>query len=193
MKAAWSDGTGSSAPKVLEDGRDGQQRLPPPGLTRARVTVLTPTSASGHRIDPDAMRRDRTGCSNRDFGAASTRTRVSSALTRHDRGELRSADPVRSSATQVADADAAAHMYNRVEEIRLSYMHCPSCGLSVRVRAPFLTVDRCPRCLARRGAVVSMVVTQHRSWPAPTDDAASAKSSTEDVPGDGDCEARASG
>lgn len=100
---------------------------------------------------------------------------------------------MRSSATQVADADPAADMYNRVEEIRLSYMHCPRCGLSVHVRATFLTFDRCPRCLARRGAVVSMVVTEHRSWPAPTDDAASAKSGTEDVPDEGDCEARASG
>jgi hypothetical protein len=28
-------------------------------------------------------------------------------------------------------------------------MHCPHCGLTVRLRAAFLTLDVCPRCLAR--------------------------------------------
>ncbi len=191
IKAAVSDGQ-LLRTEGAEGRREGQQRQPP-GLTTARVTVLTPTSGSGHRIHPDAMRRDRTGCSNRNFGTASTHTRVSSALTRHDRDELRCAEPLRSSATQSADASPAADMHNRVEEIRLSYIHCPNCGLSVHLRAPFLTFDRCPRCLARRGAVVSMVVTEHRSWPAPTDDAASSKSGTEDVPDEGDCDARAPG
>jgi hypothetical protein len=41
-------------------------------------------------------------------------------------------------------------------ESDLSYMHCPSCGLSVHIRAHYLTLDRCPRCLARRGAIVTM-------------------------------------
>lgn len=28
----------------------------------------------------------------------------------------------------------------------MSYLACDACGLSVRMRAPFLDVDRCPRC-----------------------------------------------
>jgi hypothetical protein len=63
----------------------------------------------------------------------------------------------------------------------MSYLHCPRCGLSVRLRAPFLTLDCCPRCLARRGTIVSMRLSEHRSRPAATEDAASVES----CPGDG--------
>jgi Zn-finger nucleic acid-binding protein len=48
----------------------------------------------------------------------------------------------------------------------MSYMHCPRCGLSVRLRASWLTLDRCPRCLARRGVSVTMMLSDRRAWPA---------------------------
>jgi hypothetical protein len=28
-------------------------------------------------------------------------------------------------------------------------MHCPRCGLTIRLRSLYLTVDYCPRCIAR--------------------------------------------
>jgi hypothetical protein len=62
----------------------------------------------------------------------------------------------------------------------MSYMHCPSCGLRIRLRAPFLTLDRCPRCLARRGVAIPMQISEGRSRAAPADDAASASSGTHD-------------
>ena len=41
----------------------------------------------------------------------------------------------------------------------MSYMNCPRCGMSVRLQAPFLLPDRCPRCAARSGVSVQMEVT----------------------------------
>lgn len=38
-------------------------------------------------------------------------------------------------------------------------MNCPRCGLSVRLVAPYMLVERCPRCLARRRHIVEMYVT----------------------------------
>jgi hypothetical protein len=35
-------------------------------------------------------------------------------------------------------------------------MSCPRCALSIRVRASWLVMERCPRCLARHGAVVEL-------------------------------------
>lgn len=55
----------------------------------------------------------------------------------------------------------------------MSYMHCPSCGLSIHLRAPFLTLDHCPRCLVRRGAAIPMRISEHRSRPGPAGDASS--------------------
>jgi hypothetical protein len=46
----------------------------------------------------------------------------------------------------------------------MSYKRCPTCGFSVYLRAAFPIVDRCPRCLARRGTAVPMSVTECRSW-----------------------------
>src|SRR3978361_137049 len=42
----------------------------------------------------------------------------------------------------------------------MSYMNCPRCGLSLGLRAPFLTLDRCPRCLARAGAAIPMYLSE---------------------------------
>ncbi|HEY1519177.1 MAG TPA: hypothetical protein VGF91_22290 [Solirubrobacteraceae bacterium] len=38
-------------------------------------------------------------------------------------------------------------------------MNCPRCGLSVRLVAPYMLVERCPRCLAHRRHIVAMYVT----------------------------------
>jgi hypothetical protein len=36
------------------------------------------------------------------------------------------------------------------------YLHCPRCGLAIRTRAGYLTLERCPRCLGRAGIVTRM-------------------------------------
>ena len=36
------------------------------------------------------------------------------------------------------------------------YLNCPRCGLSVRSKANWLAVEHCPRCIARRGALVRL-------------------------------------
>jgi len=41
----------------------------------------------------------------------------------------------------------------------MSYLNCPRCALSIRVRADFLMIRKCPRCLARAGAAVPMYET----------------------------------
>jgi hypothetical protein len=38
----------------------------------------------------------------------------------------------------------------------VSYLSCPRCGLTVRVRQPFLVMERCPRCIARSRQIVVM-------------------------------------
>jgi hypothetical protein len=43
-----------------------------------------------------------------------------------------------------------------VEVSTLSYLSCPRCALSIRVRASWLVMERCPRCLARHGTVVEL-------------------------------------
>jgi hypothetical protein len=56
----------------------------------------------------------------------------------------------------------------------MSYMNCPCCGLSIRLRASYLALERCPRCLARRKVAVAMYVSQRPGGPAATDDPRSA-------------------
>ncbi len=41
----------------------------------------------------------------------------------------------------------------------MTYLSCPRCGLAVRVRAPYLTMEHCPRCLARHRRVIDLEVT----------------------------------
>lgn len=41
-------------------------------------------------------------------------------------------------------------------------LHCGRCGLRITVQAPFLTLENCPRCLARSAIVVPMAVTGDR-------------------------------
>ncbi len=42
----------------------------------------------------------------------------------------------------------------------MSYMTCPRCGLSIRLRAPYLTLEGCPRCLARRRVSIQMDISE---------------------------------
>jgi len=37
-----------------------------------------------------------------------------------------------------------------------SHLNCPRCGLSIRVRAGWLAVEHCPRCLGRSRIAVQM-------------------------------------
>ncbi|GAC1484841.1 MAG: hypothetical protein NVS1B9_01910 [Solirubrobacteraceae bacterium] len=41
----------------------------------------------------------------------------------------------------------------------MPYMNCPRCSLSVRVRADYLKLERCPRCLARTGESLPLYQT----------------------------------
>ncbi len=40
-------------------------------------------------------------------------------------------------------------------------MSCPRCGLVIPLRAPFLTLSRCPRCLAKARISVPMLILEH--------------------------------
>ena len=64
---------------------------------------------------------------------------------------------------------APIHFFTRSE--LLMFMNCPDCGLKVRLVAPYLLLERCPRCLVRRGQIVEMRVTtdlpNDASAPAP--------------------------
>lgn len=42
----------------------------------------------------------------------------------------------------------------------MSYLNCPSCGLSIHLRASSLAIERCPRCLARRRVAVAMYLSE---------------------------------
>jgi hypothetical protein len=67
-------------------------------------------------------------------------------------------------------------------------MHCPNCGLTIQPRAPFLTMDHCPRCLARRGAIISMEISDQRPGSDPAAGLAEVRPATE--PGEDDRPAR---
>jgi hypothetical protein len=47
----------------------------------------------------------------------------------------------------------------------MPYMNCPCCGLSVRFRASYLAIERCPRCLARRKVAVLMHISERPGGP----------------------------
>ncbi len=47
----------------------------------------------------------------------------------------------------------------------MSYMTCPRCGLSIRLRAPYLTLEGCPRCLARRRVSIQMDISEQPRDP----------------------------
>jgi hypothetical protein len=47
----------------------------------------------------------------------------------------------------------------------LSYLLCGRCGLQIKVQAPFVRVENCPRCLARSATVSPLV--QSARWSRP--------------------------
>jgi hypothetical protein len=51
----------------------------------------------------------------------------------------------------------------------MSYMTCPRCGLTVRIRVPYLALERCPRCIARARALVGMEFSDARPALASVD------------------------
>jgi hypothetical protein len=51
----------------------------------------------------------------------------------------------------------------------MSYMTCPRCGLTVRIRTPYLALERCPRCIARARALVGMEFSNAPPTLAPVD------------------------
>ena len=38
----------------------------------------------------------------------------------------------------------------------MTYLNCPHCGLTIAPKADWLAVEHCPRCIARRGVLVTM-------------------------------------
>src|ERR1700727_2495403 len=51
--------------------------------------------------------------------------------------------------TQTPDASGA----------EVIYLNCPRCGLTVTPKANWLAVEHCPRCIARRGALVKLLAS----------------------------------
>ena len=41
----------------------------------------------------------------------------------------------------------------------MPYLTCPRCRLTIRIRAPYLTLRNCPRCLGRAGLPTPMYVS----------------------------------
>ena len=38
----------------------------------------------------------------------------------------------------------------------MTYLNCPHCGLTITPKADWLVVKYCPRCIARRGVLVTL-------------------------------------
>ncbi len=59
----------------------------------------------------------------------------------------------------------------------MAYLNCGRCGLEIRIRASFLKIENCPRCLARAAIVTPLVlsntpVTHAVGWGARRDEQA---------------------
>jgi hypothetical protein len=48
----------------------------------------------------------------------------------------------------------------------MSHLYCERCGLRVKIRAAFLHIDNCPRCLARSATVTRLVFSSDAIHPA---------------------------
>lgn len=46
----------------------------------------------------------------------------------------------------------------------MSYLHCARCGLRVKIQAAFLSIQNCPRCLARTATVTPLVLSPVAGW-----------------------------
>jgi hypothetical protein len=52
----------------------------------------------------------------------------------------------------------------------MSYLSCPRCRLTIRIRAPYLAMRNCPRCLAHAGLPTPMYSTPRRVTSTPADE-----------------------
>jgi hypothetical protein len=52
----------------------------------------------------------------------------------------------------------------------MSYLSCPRCRLTIRIRAPYLALRNCPRCLAHAGLPTPMYSTPRRATSTPADE-----------------------
>jgi hypothetical protein len=41
----------------------------------------------------------------------------------------------------------------------MTYLNCPHCGLTITPKVDWLAVEHCPRCIARRGVLVTLVAS----------------------------------
>ena len=48
-------------------------------------------------------------------------------------------------------------MPNAPRSVLMLYLNCPLCGLTILPRVDWLTVEHCPRCIARRRTRVTML------------------------------------
>jgi hypothetical protein len=51
----------------------------------------------------------------------------------------------------------------------MSYLTCPRCRLSIRIRAPYLMLRNCPRCLGRAGLPTPMHVSSGPRMTVPVE------------------------
>lgn len=73
------------------------------------------------------------------------------------------------SGTRAGSSGSRSSIVHRSPGDAMSHLNCPHCGLTVRLRASFLALEHCPRCLARRGIAVEMLASGRRIWPPLTD------------------------
>jgi hypothetical protein len=64
-----------------------------------------------------------------------------------------------------------------IDRSKPMYLNCPRCGLSIRRRAEWLTVEHCPRCLGRSRIAVELFVSSRPSseWRATSEASLRAK------------------
>ena len=68
----------------------------------------------------------------------------------------------------------------------MSYLSCPRCRLTIRIRAPYLGMRNCPRCLAHAGLPTPMYASPRRVIPSPVEKPARIPPHGKDPPaGDG--------
>ena len=63
-------------------------------------------------------------------------------------------------------------------------LYCPRCGLRIKVKAAFLLMDNCPRCLGRRRLVTPLVLSPPASWDRPHDERCDPQAATRPTPGE---------
>ena len=64
----------------------------------------------------------------------------------------------------------------------MSYLSCPRCRLTIRIRAPYLAMRNCPRCLAHAGIPTPMYTSPRRLTERAVDEPARVAANPTDVP-----------